>query len=101
MSRFPEPSYNLSRKQFIGKAVISFLPWVAIARGKTIQRKRPSTKLKRMLTQVIDHAREDIPKISEARTKALLEKTAYMLSGLRKEYEDYESDGEAAWKEVS
>src|SRR5262249_57164258 len=36
----------------------------------------PTTRLKHMLTEVSDHAREDIPKISEARAKALFEKTA-------------------------
>jgi hypothetical protein len=60
-----------------------------------------TTKLKHMLTEVIDHAHEDISKISEARAKALFEKTANMLSGLREEYEDYEKDGETRWRQVS
>jgi len=54
-----------------------------------------------MLTAVIDHAREDISKISEAKAKALFEKTANMLSGLRKEYEDYEKNGDTRWRQVS
>ena len=60
-----------------------------------------TTKLKRMLTDVIDHAREDVTKISDARAKALFEKTAAVLSELRKEYEDYENADESALRRAS
>ena len=54
-----------------------------------------------MLTDFIDHAREDIAEISEARAQALFEKAANRLSGLRQKYEDYEKTGETGWKKVN
>lgn len=60
-----------------------------------------ATKLKHMLTEVIDHAREDVSKVSEPRAKALFEKTANLLSDLRKEYEGYEHGDESRWRQVS
>ena len=48
-------------------------------------------RLKEMLTQVIDHARSDVSKISDPKARALFETTAEALIGLRKAFEDFES----------
>ena len=60
-----------------------------------------TAKLKQMLTGVINHAREDINKISDPKAAALFETTAEVLIGLRKAYEDYEQKNEQAWKKAS
>jgi hypothetical protein len=60
-----------------------------------------TTRLKRMLTEVIDHTRQDISKVSDEKAKALFQKTAEVLSGLRKDYEDYERGDERALREAS
>ena len=56
---------------------------------------------KSMLTDVINHAREDVSKINDPKAQALFETTAEVLTGLRKAYEDFEQKSEEAWKEAS
>jgi hypothetical protein len=60
-----------------------------------------TAKLKSMLTQVIDHAREDVSKITDPKAQALFETTAEVLIGLRKAYEDFEEGTEPAWRKAS
>jgi hypothetical protein len=60
-----------------------------------------TAKLKQMLTDVINHAREDVNKTSDPKAAALFETTAEVLIGLRKAYEDYEQKNENAWKKAS
>ena len=60
-----------------------------------------TAKLKQMLTDVINHAREDVNKIRDPKAAALFETTAEVLIGLRKSYEDYELKNEQAWKKAS
>ena len=48
--------------------------------------------IKRMLTEIIDHAREDVLKVNEPKAQALFETTAEVLIGLRTAYEHYESN---------
>ncbi len=43
-----------------------------------------TANLRRMLTGVIDHTREDVDKISDPKAQALFETTAEVLIGLRK-----------------
>jgi hypothetical protein len=54
--------------------------------------------LKRMLSEVIEHARADLPKISDPKAQALFETAAEVLIGLRKAFEDFEQRSEPAWK---
>ena len=54
-----------------------------------------------MLTDVINHAREDVSKISDPKAQALFETTAEVLAGLRKAYEDFEQKNEEAWTKAS
>ena len=60
-----------------------------------------TAKLQQMLTDVINHAREDVDKIRDPKAAALFETTAEVLIGLRKAYEDYEQKNEQAWKKAS
>jgi len=46
--------------------------------------------IQRMLTDVINHAREDINKVSDPKFQALLETSAEVMIGLRTAYEHYE-----------
>lgn len=58
-------------------------------------------KLKAMLTEVIEHARQDVNKINDPKGQALFETTAEVLLGLRKAYEDFEQRNEPAWQQAS
>lgn len=57
-----------------------------------------TAKLKQMLRDVADHAREDIGKVSDPKAQALFETTAEVLMGLQKAYQDFEERSEQAWK---
>ena len=60
-----------------------------------------TAKLKQMLTDMINHAREDVSKINDPKAQALFETTAEVLTGLRKAYEDFEQKNEEAWTKAS
>jgi hypothetical protein len=60
-----------------------------------------TTKIKSMLTDLINHVREDVSKIHDPKAQALLETTAEVLSGLRKAYDDYEKKNEESWSKAS
>jgi hypothetical protein len=55
-------------------------------------------KLKGMLEGIVEHAREDVDKIGDARAKALFETTAEVCSGLARAFEHYENGSEPAWQ---
>ena len=55
-----------------------------------------TANIKAMLTEVIEHAREDIEKVSEPKAQALFETTAEVLQGLVTAYQHYESNSERA-----
>lgn len=57
-----------------------------------------TAKLKQMLREIIDHAREDVSKVHDPKAQALFETTSEVLGGLVKAYEHYEGRSEAAWK---
>lgn len=59
-----------------------------------------TAKLKEMLTQLIEHAREDVPKVNEPKAQALFETSAEVLIGLRKAFDDYEQKNEQAWRKA-
>jgi hypothetical protein len=60
-----------------------------------------TANIKAMLTQVIEHAREDIEKVSEPKAQALFEATAAVLQGLVTAYQHYESNPERAWQTLA
>jgi hypothetical protein len=60
-----------------------------------------TANLRKMLSQVIDHARSDVGKVSDPKAQALFETTAEVLAGLRKAFEDFENRNEAAWRQAS
>ena len=60
-----------------------------------------SVNIREMLTNVIEHAREDIHKVDDPSAKALFETTAEVLIGLRTAYEHFEQKSEEAWRKAS
>lgn len=60
-----------------------------------------SANIRKMLTDVIDHAREDVAKVKDPQARALFETTAEVLIGLRTAYEHYEQGAEEAWRKAS
>ena len=57
-----------------------------------------TAKLKQMLQDTLNHAREDVTKVTDPKAQALFETTAEVLGGLVKAYEHVEGRTEAAWK---
>ena len=55
-------------------------------------------KIKAQLRQLIEHLREDVGKVTEAKAQALFETSAEVLTGLAKAFDDYEQKGEEAWR---
>ncbi len=60
-----------------------------------------TARIKGMLTELIDHAREDVGKVKDPKAQALFETTAEVLLGVRKAYEDFERQEEPAWRKAS
>jgi hypothetical protein len=60
--------------------------------------RRHTIKLKGMLDDVVQHAREDVDKVDDPRAKALFETTAEVLTGLVNAYEHFERRSEPAWR---
>jgi hypothetical protein len=63
--------------------------------------KEHSANLGRMLTEIIDHAREDIEEVSEPKAQALFETIAETLTGLSQARQDYEDTNDLAWRKAS
>jgi len=59
--------------------------------------KHHAKNIQRMLTEVIEHVRSDIPKVTDPKFQALLETSAEVLIGLRTAYEHYETKQESAF----
>ena len=57
-----------------------------------------TAKLKQVLRDVANRAREDLGKVSDPRAQALFETTAEVMIGLQKAYQDFEDRSEQAWK---
>jgi hypothetical protein len=50
--------------------------------------------IQQMLTEVIDHLREDLDKVTEPKAQALFETSAEVLTGLRTAFEHYDAGTE-------
>lgn len=59
--------------------------------------RRHTQKLKQMLRDTANHAREDVSKVSDPKAQALFETTAEVLLGLAKAYDDFDQKNEKAW----
>jgi hypothetical protein len=57
-----------------------------------------TAKLRQMLSEIIEHARQDVGKVNDPKAQALFETTAEVLSGLEKAFEDFEQRAGPAWK---
>ncbi|WP_219415463.1 hypothetical protein [Pseudonocardia nigra] len=56
-------------------------------------------KLRNMLDEAADHAREDVGKIDDPRGQALFETSAEVLGGLSRALSDFEARNEPAWQD--
>lgn len=56
-----------------------------------------TANIKRMLDEIIQHAREDESKVSNPKAQALFETTAEVLTGLKTAYDHFERN-EPAWR---
>jgi hypothetical protein len=52
----------------------------------------------RMMSDLIDHLREDIHKVDDPQAKALFEVSAEVLQGLQRAMEHFETKSEKAWR---
>jgi len=57
-----------------------------------------TSKIKEMLRNVMEHAREDVEKVDDPKAQALYETTAEVLGGLIQAYDHAESKSELAWR---
>jgi hypothetical protein len=55
-------------------------------------------KVKAQMSQLIEHLRGDVGKVTEPKVQALFETSAEVLTGLVKAFDDYEKKSEAAWR---
>jgi hypothetical protein len=55
-------------------------------------------KMRKALSDIRSHLREDIQKIDEPQLKAMFETSAEVLGGLEKAFKDYEQKNENAWR---
>ena len=56
-----------------------------------------TSKIKKQLSDMVSHLREDERKVDDPKARALFEVTAEVLTGLRKAFDDYE-DHAPAWR---
>ena len=56
-----------------------------------------TAKIKRMLAEVREQARQDLGKITDPKAQALFETTAEVVAGLEKAYDHFERRSEPAW----
>lgn len=55
-------------------------------------------KVKGKLSELINHLREDVSKVNDAKAEALFETTTEVLRGLETAFTHYEERSEQAWK---
>jgi hypothetical protein len=51
-----------------------------------------------MFDELIQHLREDVEKVDDARAKAMFETSAEVIIGLKKTFEHFEAGEEKAWQ---
>jgi hypothetical protein len=59
---------------------------------------RHTHKIKAQMRQIIQHLREDVGIVTEAKAQALFETSAEVLAGLVQAFDDYEKNTEQAWR---
>jgi hypothetical protein len=57
-------------------------------------------KIKEMLIEASEHAKQDVSKVEDPKAQALFETTAEVLKGLATAYDHFETGTETAWKET-
>jgi hypothetical protein len=59
---------------------------------------RHTHKIKAQMHQIINHLREDVGRVTEAKAQALFDTSAEVLTILVEAYDDYEKKGQKAWR---
>jgi len=59
---------------------------------------RHTQKIKAQIYQIINHLREEVGTVTEAKAQSLFDTSAKVLAGLVKAYDDYEKKGQKAWQ---
>lgn len=57
-----------------------------------------TANIKKELSKLSAHLREDVEKVGDPKAKALFEVSAEVIDGLEKAFNDYEKKNEPAWK---
>ena len=57
-----------------------------------------TARIHQMLTELAQHARDDVQQVNEPRARALFETTAEVLEGLARAYTHYDDGSEPAWR---
>jgi hypothetical protein len=65
---------------------------------ETSDPKAHARNIQQMLSEIIDHVREDVDRVDEPKAQVLFETTAEVLLGLRTAYEHYEKGSEKAMR---
>ena len=65
---------------------------------ETSDPKAHARNIQQMLTELIEHVREDVDRVDEPKAQVLFETTAEVLIGLRTAYEHYERGAEKAMR---
>jgi hypothetical protein len=60
--------------------------------------RRHTARIKSMLKDVAEHAREDVARTTDPKAQALFETTAEVVQGLVQAYDHFEQKSEAAWR---
>jgi hypothetical protein len=58
-----------------------------------------TSRIKSEMKDLIDHLRDDVSKVDDAKAKGLFETSAEVIEGLQKAFTDYEEKSEEAWKD--
>jgi hypothetical protein len=59
---------------------------------------RHTQQIKAQMCQIINHLREDVGTVTEAKAQSLFDTSAAVLAGLVEAYDDYEKKGHKAWR---
>jgi len=69
-----------------------------MATNRTNENEHHSGNVHRMMDDLVNHLRSDVPKVDDPQLKAIFETSAEVVTGLMKTIKDFESKTEEAWQ---